>query len=134
MIIFWLLLIGFDGTLNIPKKAFIDICNHNVNIIFIVALAKRFGRGLWDTMMYFLVIRSRGRVPISDGFVARRIAGPGLAANHFFQVMRQFFIIEGDILSLIVFCKPTTSNIAIAMFHKLQSGNWRWYYIIMHIL
>uniref|UniRef100_A0A8W8HY84 Uncharacterized protein n=5 Tax=Magallana TaxID=2171616 RepID=A0A8W8HY84_MAGGI len=37
-------------------------------------------------MMYFLVIRSRGRVPISDGFVARRIAGPGLAANHFFQI------------------------------------------------
>lgn len=69
--------------------------------------------------MYFLVIRSRGRVPISDGFVARRIAGPGLAANHFFQVMRQFFIIEGDISSF-VYCKPT--NIAIAMFHKLQSG------------
>lgn len=131
MIIFWLLPIGFDGTFNIPKKAFIDICNHNVNVIIIVALAKRFGRGLWDTMMYFLVIRSRGRVPISDGFIARRIAGPGLAANHFFQVMRQFFIIEGDI-SLFVFCKPT--NIAIAMFHKLQSGNWRWYYIIMHIL
>lgn len=91
---------------NIPKNAFIDISNHNVNVIFIVALAKRFGRGLWDTMMYFLVIRSRGRVPISDGFVARRIAGPGLAANHFFQVMRQFFIIEGDISSF-VFCKPT---------------------------
>ncbi|XP_052685923.1 uncharacterized protein LOC128165435 isoform X5 [Crassostrea angulata] len=54
--------------------------------VSVFALAKRFGRGLWDTMMYFLVIRSRGRVPISDGFVARRIAGPGLAANHFFQI------------------------------------------------
>lgn len=108
---------GFDGTIVIPKKAFRD--KMMFNVIFIVALAKRFGRGLWDTMMYFLVIRSRGRVPISDGFVARRIAGPGLAANHFFQVMRQFFIIEGDISSF-VFCKPT--NIAIAMFHKLRSG------------
>ncbi|XP_022314520.2 uncharacterized protein LOC111119021 isoform X2 [Crassostrea virginica] len=54
--------------------------------ISVFALAKRLGRGFWDTMMYFLVIRSRGRVPVSDGFVARRIAGPGLAANYFFQI------------------------------------------------
>lgn len=53
---------------------------------FLVALARRSGRGIWDTMMYFLVIRSRGRVPITDSFVAKRIAGPGLAAHYFFQV------------------------------------------------
>ena len=58
----------------------------NDSVFLAVALAKRLGRGFWDTMMYFLVIRSRGRVPVSDGFVARRIAGPGLAANYFFQV------------------------------------------------
>ncbi|XP_062594006.1 uncharacterized protein LOC134255480 isoform X1 [Saccostrea cucullata] len=54
--------------------------------VAVFALARRSGRGIWDTMMYFLVIRSRGRVPISDSFVARRIAGPGLAANYFFQI------------------------------------------------
>lgn len=36
--------------------------------------------------MFHGVIKSRGRVPSSDGFVARRIAGPGLASNYFYQV------------------------------------------------
>ncbi|KAK3091951.1 hypothetical protein FSP39_023952 [Pinctada imbricata] len=46
----------------------------------------RTGRGLWDTIMFYTVIKSRGRVPINDGFIARRIAGPGLAADYFFQI------------------------------------------------
>ncbi|XP_056019360.1 uncharacterized protein LOC125672084 isoform X3 [Ostrea edulis] len=54
--------------------------------VSVFALARRSGRGIWDTMMYFLVIRSRGRVPITDSFVAKRIAGPGLAAHYFFQI------------------------------------------------
>lgn len=41
---------------------------------------------MWDTVMFHAIIKNRGRVPIQDGFVARRIAGPGLAANYFFQV------------------------------------------------
>ena len=36
--------------------------------------------------MFYTVIKSRGRVPVNDGFVARRVAGPGLAADYFFQV------------------------------------------------
>ncbi|WAQ96246.1 hypothetical protein MAR_028936, partial [Mya arenaria] len=35
-------------------------------------------RGFWDTVMYNIVIKSRARVPANDGFVARRISGPGL--------------------------------------------------------
>ena len=36
--------------------------------------------------MYQAVIKSRARVPSHDSFVARRIAGPGLASNYFLQV------------------------------------------------
>ena len=36
--------------------------------------------------MFHAVIKKRGRVPSQDGFVARRIEGPGLASNYFFQV------------------------------------------------
>ncbi|XP_052759604.1 uncharacterized protein LOC128202638 [Mya arenaria] len=43
-------------------------------------------RGFWDTVMYNIVIKSRARVPANDGFVARRISGPGLASNYFFQI------------------------------------------------
>jgi hypothetical protein len=32
------------------------------------------------------VIKKRARVPAGDSFVVRRIAGPGLASNYFYQV------------------------------------------------
>ena len=39
--------------------------------------------------MFHAVIKKRGRVPAQDGFIARRIAGPGLASNYFYQVCQQ---------------------------------------------
>ncbi|XP_033755704.1 uncharacterized protein LOC117338457 [Pecten maximus] len=50
---------------------------------------RRTGRGAWDTVMYFTVVKSRGRVPSKDSFMARRIAGPGLASNYFFQIQTE---------------------------------------------
>ena len=47
---------------------------------------KRGFRGVWDAFMFHAVIKKRARVPASDSFVARRIAGPGLASNYFYQV------------------------------------------------
>ncbi|CAI9722776.1 Hypothetical predicted protein [Octopus vulgaris] len=47
---------------------------------------RRAFRGLWDSVMFHTVIKSRGRIPASDGFIARRVAGPGLASNYFFQI------------------------------------------------
>ena len=44
---------------------------------------------MWDTFMFHAVIKKRGRVPAQDGFIARRIAGPGLASNYFYQVRQQ---------------------------------------------
>ena len=38
--------------------------------------------------MFHGVIKKRGRVPAQDGFIARRIAGPGLASNYFYQASK----------------------------------------------
>ncbi|KAL4240910.1 hypothetical protein ACF0H5_001692 [Mactra antiquata] len=54
--------------------------------ISIFGLLRRGCRGFWDTCIYGIVIKSRARVPARDGFVARRVAGPGLASNYFFQI------------------------------------------------
>ncbi|KAK6165166.1 hypothetical protein SNE40_023610 [Patella caerulea] len=54
--------------------------------VMFFGVMRRAGRGLWDTLMFQTIIKSRGRVPARDGFIARRIAGPGLASNYFFQI------------------------------------------------
>ncbi|XP_049817861.1 uncharacterized protein LOC109609412 isoform X1 [Aethina tumida] len=43
-------------------------------------------RLLWDTTTFHLIIKKRGRVPASDSFVVKRIAGPGLASDYYFQI------------------------------------------------
>jgi hypothetical protein len=41
------------------------------------------GRRTWDTLMYALIIRTKARVPATNGFLTRRIAGPGLGVEYF---------------------------------------------------
>ncbi|XP_014679744.1 PREDICTED: uncharacterized protein LOC106819659, partial [Priapulus caudatus] len=50
------------------------------------ALLRRGFRSLWDGFMFNVIIKKRGRIPASDSFVARRVAGPGLASNYYYQV------------------------------------------------
>ncbi|CAG5132948.1 unnamed protein product, partial [Candidula unifasciata] len=54
--------------------------------VFLYGICSSCLRSFWDACMFHIVIKNRGRVPSSDGFVARRIAGPGLASNYFFQI------------------------------------------------
>ncbi|CAC5419470.1 unnamed protein product [Mytilus coruscus] len=54
--------------------------------ITLFGLLRRTCRGFWDTIIYYIVIKPRARVPSNDSFVARRIAGPGLAADFFYQI------------------------------------------------
>nr|CAD7198050.1 unnamed protein product [Timema douglasi] len=54
--------------------------------ILTVGVLRYWCRLLWDTASFHLVIKKRGRVPASDSFVVKRIAGPGLASNYFYQV------------------------------------------------
>lgn len=43
-------------------------------------------RVMWDTAMFHLVIKNRGRIPASDSFIVKRIAGPGLASDYYYQI------------------------------------------------
>lgn len=58
-----------------------------------VAVIRYWVRVFWDTVMFHLVIKNRGRIPASDSFVVKRIAGPGLASDYYYQV--------SDLLSLV---------------------------------
>ena len=50
------------------------------------AVARKSLRHAWDTTIFELVIRKRARVPAGDSFVARRIGGPGMAGNFYYQI------------------------------------------------
>ncbi len=41
---------------------------------------------MYDTITYQLIVKRFARIPAHDSFLARRIAGPGLAAAYFYQV------------------------------------------------
>ncbi|CAF0762309.1 unnamed protein product [Rotaria sp. Silwood1] len=55
-------------------------------LLVIYALLHRCTRGLYDKIVYQLIVKRFARIPAHDGFLARRIAGPGLAAQYFYQV------------------------------------------------
>ncbi|XP_012271893.1 uncharacterized protein LOC105695146 isoform X2 [Orussus abietinus] len=54
--------------------------------ILTAAVTRYWIRLVWDTAMFHLLIKSRGRVPASDSFVVKRIAGPGLAQDYYYQI------------------------------------------------
>ncbi|KAK7794593.1 hypothetical protein R5R35_003607 [Gryllus longicercus] len=43
-------------------------------------------RLVWDSAAFHFIIKKRGRIPASDSFVVKRIAGPGLVSNYFYQI------------------------------------------------
>jgi hypothetical protein len=55
-------------------------------IDYLDALLHRCTRGMYDKVIYHLVVKRFARIPAHNGFLARRIAGPGLASEYFYQV------------------------------------------------
>ncbi|XP_044734371.1 uncharacterized protein LOC123296783 isoform X2 [Chrysoperla carnea] len=55
-------------------------------IILTCGVVRYWFRLCWDSILFHAIIKKRGRIPASDSFVVRRIAGPGLASNYFFQI------------------------------------------------
>ena len=51
--------------------------------------------------MLQLLVSKRARVPLGDGFLARRTAGPGLAGAYFYQIRTEqaLFALETKILN-----------------------------------
>ncbi|KDR19062.1 hypothetical protein L798_06418, partial [Zootermopsis nevadensis] len=55
-------------------------------VVLTVGVLRYWLRLLWDAAAFHMLIKKRGRVPASDSFVVKRIAGPGLASNYFYQI------------------------------------------------
>ncbi|XP_066597146.1 uncharacterized protein [Prorops nasuta] len=80
--------IGIQGFLQ-PLAALIVaviFCPIIFLIILTVAVVRYWTGVMWDTTMFHLVIKSRGRIPASDSFIVKRIAGPGLASDYYYQI------------------------------------------------
>ncbi|GAB6027230.1 hypothetical protein CHUAL_001518 [Chamberlinius hualienensis] len=55
--------------------------------IVIWALLKWGASRMWDTIMFHIVVKRRGRIPVSDGLLVKRIAGPGMTSNYYYQIV-----------------------------------------------
>jgi hypothetical protein len=55
-------------------------------IVNLDALLHRCTQGIYDNIIYHIVVKRCAKIPAHNGFLARRIAGPGLAAEYFYQV------------------------------------------------
>ncbi|XP_046394390.1 uncharacterized protein LOC124162073 isoform X1 [Ischnura elegans] len=79
---------GVQGILQPIAASFIAFiaCPLLSFVILIVGIVRFTLRMVWDFLMFHMVIKKRGRVPASDSFVVKRIAGPGLASNYFYQI------------------------------------------------
>lgn len=55
-------------------------------IILAGGVTRYWFRLLWDAAIFHGLIKKRGRIPASDSFVVKRIAGPGLASDYYFQI------------------------------------------------
>ena len=43
-------------------------------------------RDAYDAVIFQLLIKPLARMPLSDNFLARRIAGPGIASTYYYQI------------------------------------------------
>ncbi|XP_063981609.1 uncharacterized protein LOC135164835 isoform X2 [Diachasmimorpha longicaudata] len=80
--------IGIQGFLQPLAALVVALCICPVISFFImtVAVVRYWVRVVWDTAMFHLLIKSRGRIPASDSFVVKRVAGPGLASDYYYQI------------------------------------------------
>ncbi|XP_071579554.1 uncharacterized protein [Temnothorax nylanderi] len=80
--------IGVQGCLQPIAALFVALalCPVISFVILTIAVIRYWVRVFWDTVMFHLVIKNRGRIPASDSFVVKRIAGPGLASDYYYQI------------------------------------------------
>ncbi|RZF45449.1 hypothetical protein LSTR_LSTR009320 [Laodelphax striatellus] len=62
------------------------VCPFISLVIVTAGLLKCWLRLAWDTIVFHVMIKKRGRIPACDSFVVKRIAGPGLTNDYFFQI------------------------------------------------
>ncbi|KAK7072695.1 hypothetical protein SK128_010140, partial [Halocaridina rubra] len=62
------------------------ICPFFAAVVLLYGVIRRGLRHIWDTFMFHAVIKKRGRIPASDSFLVKRIAGPGLHNDFYYQI------------------------------------------------
>ncbi|XP_058129825.1 uncharacterized protein LOC131272187 isoform X2 [Anopheles coustani] len=80
--------IGVQGLLQ-PVAALVVasvLCPLIAVLVFFVGIVRYWVRLFWDAATFHLFIKKCGRVPASDSFAVRRIAGPGLALDYYFSI------------------------------------------------
>ncbi|KAK9888177.1 hypothetical protein WA026_000446 [Henosepilachna vigintioctopunctata] len=80
--------IGIEGILQPIAALFVAVivCPLITLIIAGGGVTRYWFRLLWDAAIFHMLIKKRGRVPASDSFVVKRVAGPGLASDYYFQI------------------------------------------------
>jgi hypothetical protein len=69
--------------------------NALVGVLAIAGASLRWtGRTLWDLFIFNTFIRFQGRIPNRDGFLARRIKGPGLGVSYYQQISSDFALLR----------------------------------------
>jgi hypothetical protein len=62
------------------------ICPIGAVAVGTMALLRKACRDAWDTVMFKLFLEKSARVPSQNNFLAKRISGPGLASEYFYQI------------------------------------------------
>ncbi|CAH1129005.1 unnamed protein product [Ceutorhynchus assimilis] len=80
--------LGIQGCLQPIAALFIAaiVCPIVSLIILAGGVARYWFRLMWDATAFHLIIKKRGRIPACDSFAVKRIAGPGLASDYYFQI------------------------------------------------
>lgn len=53
-------------------------------------------RHVYDALVYHFIIKHRARIPMQDSFLARRVSGPGIAVEYFYQIQPEIAILFGQ--------------------------------------
>jgi hypothetical protein len=88
--VFWNVLINFLGIgilqpLGCALMAFV-ICPVSSVIGSLLSVLRKCLRDGWDVVIFQLLIRKQARMPMNDTFLAKRIAGPGMASTYYYQI------------------------------------------------
>ncbi|KAF6199352.1 hypothetical protein GE061_007378 [Apolygus lucorum] len=80
--------IGVRGLLQPVAAVFVScvICPLLALFVMTVGALRFVCRLAWDAVVFHLVIKKRGRIPASDSVIVKRIEGPGLNNNYYYQI------------------------------------------------
>ncbi|BET01876.1 Hypothetical protein NTJ_14694 [Nesidiocoris tenuis] len=80
--------IGVRGFLQPIAAIFVScvVCPISSLIVTTAALLRFVFRLAWDALTFHLIIKKRGRIPACESVIVKRIEGPGLNNNYYYQI------------------------------------------------